>query len=48
VRIVNVSPLIVLARVDCLELLREPPDSDVTVPDVVFQEVAVPSPLTSS
>jgi predicted nucleic acid-binding protein len=28
-----------LARVDCLELLREPPDSDVTVPDVVFREV---------
>jgi len=39
VRIVNASPLILLARVDCLELLREPPDSDVTVPDVVFQEV---------
>jgi predicted nucleic acid-binding protein len=31
--------LILLARVDCLELLREPPDSDVTVPDVVYQEV---------
>jgi len=39
VRIVDASPLILLARVDCLELLREPPDSDVTVPDVVFQEV---------
>jgi predicted nucleic acid-binding protein len=25
--------------VDCLELLRKPPDSDVTVPDVVFREV---------
>jgi len=39
VRIVNASPLIMLARVGCLELLREPPDSDVIVPDVVFQEV---------
>jgi hypothetical protein len=39
VRIVNASPLILLARVDCLELLREPPDSDVPVPDVVFPEV---------
>ena len=39
VRIVNASPLILLARVDCLELLREPPDSDVSVPLAVFQEV---------
>jgi predicted nucleic acid-binding protein len=39
VRIINASPLILLARVDCLELLREPPDADVTVPDVVYQEV---------
>jgi predicted nucleic acid-binding protein len=39
VRIVNASPLILLARVDCLELLREPPDSELTVPVVVFQEV---------
>ena len=39
VRIVNASPLILLARMDCLELLREPPDSEVTVPDVAFQEV---------
>jgi uncharacterized protein len=39
VRIVNASPLILLARVGCLELLREPSDSDVTVPDVAFQEV---------
>ena len=38
-RIVNASPLIFLARVGCLELLREPPDSEVTVPDVAFQEV---------
>ena len=38
-RIVNTSPLILLGGVDCLELLREPPDSDVTVPEVVFQEV---------
>ncbi len=38
-RIVNASPLILLARVDCLELLREPPDSDVSVPLAVFQEV---------
>ena len=38
-RIVNASPLILLARVGCLELLREPPDSDVSVPEVVFQEV---------
>jgi predicted nucleic acid-binding protein len=38
-RIVNASPLILLARVDCLELLRESPDSDVTVPEVVYQEV---------
>jgi uncharacterized protein len=39
VRIVNTSPLILLARVGCLELLREPPDADVTVPDVVYQEI---------
>jgi uncharacterized protein len=39
VRIVNASPLILLAHVDCLELLREPPDSEVTVPDVAFPEV---------
>jgi uncharacterized protein len=39
VRIVNTSPLILLARVGCLELLREPPDADVTVPDAVFQEI---------
>ena len=38
-RIVNASPLILLARVDCLELLREPPNSDVYVPDVAFREV---------
>ncbi len=38
-RIVNTSPLILLAGVNGLELLREPPDSDVTVPDTVFQEV---------
>jgi hypothetical protein len=38
-RIVNTSPLILLAGVNGLELLREPPDSDVTVPDVVFREV---------
>lgn len=38
-RIVNPSPLILLAGVDGLELLREPPDSDVTVPDAVFQEL---------
>jgi uncharacterized protein len=39
VRIVNASPLILLARVGCLELLREPSESDVTVPDVAFREV---------
>jgi uncharacterized protein len=39
VRIVNASPLILLARVGCLELLREPPDSDVSVPEMVFREV---------
>jgi predicted nucleic acid-binding protein len=39
VRIVNASPLIFLARVDCLELLRGPPAAEVAVPDVVFQEV---------
>jgi predicted nucleic acid-binding protein len=39
VRIVNASPLILLARVGCLELLREPSDSDVSVPDVAFREV---------
>jgi predicted nucleic acid-binding protein len=33
--------LILLARIDCLELLREPPDSEVSVSDVAFQEVAV-------
>jgi predicted nucleic acid-binding protein len=39
VRIVNASPLISLARVGLLELLSEPPDPEVIVPDVVFQEV---------
>ena len=38
-RIVNTSPLVLLARVGCLELLRQPPDAEVTVPDVVFQEI---------
>ncbi len=38
-RIVNASPLISLARVGLLELLREPVDSDVHVPDVVYEEV---------
>ncbi len=38
-RIVNASPLILLARVDCLELLREPPNADVSVPEVAFKEV---------
>ena len=38
-RIVNASPLILLARIDCLELLREPPSSEVSVPDVAFNEV---------
>jgi predicted nucleic acid-binding protein len=39
VRIVNASPLISLARVGLLELLREPADSSVHVPEVVFEEV---------
>jgi predicted nucleic acid-binding protein len=39
VRIVNTSPLILLARVGGLEFLREPADSDVVVPEVVFQEL---------
>jgi predicted nucleic acid-binding protein len=38
VRIVNASPLIVLARVGLLELLREPA-CPVVVPDVVYREV---------
>jgi predicted nucleic acid-binding protein len=39
VRIVNTSPLILLARIGGLEFLREPADSDVIVPEVVFQEI---------
>ncbi|MGC8641648.1 MAG: hypothetical protein ACP5XB_17415 [Isosphaeraceae bacterium] len=38
-RIVNTSPLILLAGADCLELLREPSDSDVIVPGIVSQKV---------
>ena len=38
-RIVNTSPLILLARIGGLEFLREPADSDVIVPEVVFQEI---------
>jgi predicted nucleic acid-binding protein len=38
VRIVNASPLIVLARVGLLELLREP-SNPVVVPDIVYWEV---------
>jgi predicted nucleic acid-binding protein len=39
-RIVNASPLIHLARVSLLELLRDtPPGADVVVPAVVFDEV---------
>jgi predicted nucleic acid-binding protein len=45
VRIVNTSPLILLARVGGLELLREPPDAEVTVPDVVFQEILAGEPF---
>jgi hypothetical protein len=45
VPIVNTSPLILLARVGCLELLREPPDADVTVLDVVFQEILAGEPF---
>src|SRR5690242_8332961 len=44
-RIVNTSPLILLARVGYLELLREPPDADTTVPDVVVQEILAGAPL---
>ena len=47
-RIVDASPLILLARVGCLELLREPPDADVTVPDAVFQEVVAGEPFDPS
>src|SRR5262249_17126441 len=45
VRIVNTSPLVLLARVGCLELLREPPDADITVPDAVYQEVLAGEPF---
>ena len=38
-RIVNASPLTCWPAADCLELLREPPDSEVTVPNVAFHEV---------
>jgi predicted nucleic acid-binding protein len=34
-----------LARVGYLELLREPPDADITVPDVVFQEILAGEPF---
>ncbi len=44
-RIVNTSPLVLLARVGCLDLLREPPDAGVTVPDAVFREVLAGEPF---
>jgi predicted nucleic acid-binding protein len=47
VRIVNASPLIVLARVGLLELLCEPPDP-VIVPDVVYREVLAGEPFDSN